>query len=200
MYLMELFRRYKFKSMLNRYKNILEVSEKAIILNSFNIDVRVHSVKKRIKIGNDSMVGCSFVFESPQGYVFIGERTYVGGATLIAHSDIIIGDDVTIAWGVCLYTHDSHSLDWKERVKDIARQNEDYRAGRSFIASKDWSVVKTAPIRICNKAWIGMNAIILKGVTIGEGAIVGAGSVVTNDVPAWSVVAGNPACVVKMLK
>jgi galactoside O-acetyltransferase len=45
-----------------------------------------------------------------------------------------------------------------------------------------------------------MNVIILKGVTIGEGAIVGAGSVVTKDVPAWSVAAGNPAKVVKMLK
>lgn len=44
-----------------------------------------------------------------------------------------------------------------------------------------------------------MNCIILKGVTIGEGAIVGAGSVVTKDVPAWTVVAGNPAKVVKTL-
>ena len=44
-----------------------------------------------------------------------------------------------------------------------------------------------------------MNCIILKGVTIGEGAIVGAGSVVTKDVPAWTVVAGNPARVVKKL-
>lgn len=45
-----------------------------------------------------------------------------------------------------------------------------------------------------------MNAIILKGVTIGEGAIVGAGSVVTKDVPPWTVVAGNPARVVKKLE
>ena len=45
-----------------------------------------------------------------------------------------------------------------------------------------------------------MNCIILKGVTIGEGAIVGAGSVVTKDVPAWTVVAGNPAKIVKKLK
>jgi len=105
-----------------------------------------------------------------------------------------------MAWGIWVYTHDSHSLDWKERVKDIARQNEDYHAGRNFITSKDWSMVKTAPIRICDKAWIGMNAIILKGVTIGEGAVVGASAVVTHDVPAWSVVAGNPAKVVKMLK
>lgn len=53
-----------------------------------------------------------------------------------------------------------------------------------FIAHKNWDVVNSKPITICNDAWIGMNCIILKGVTIGEGAIVGAGSVVTKDVPA----------------
>lgn len=86
------------------------------------------------------------------------------------------------------------------RAIDIATENADLDAGRNMIASKDWSVVKTAPIHINEKVWIGMNAIILKGVTIGEGAIVGAGSVVTKDVPPWTVVAGNPARVVKKLK
>lgn len=58
------------------------------------------------------------------------------------------------------------------------------RNGRNFIAHKNWDVVNSKPITICNDAWIGMNCIILKGVTIGEGAIVGAGSVVIKDVPA----------------
>ncbi len=53
---------------------------------------------------------------------------------------------------------------------------------------------------IVNKVWIGFNVIILKGVTIGEGAIVAAGAVVTKDVSAWTIVAGNPAVVVKKLK
>lgn len=57
--------------------------------------------------------------------------------------------------------------------------------------------VNHAPILIGNHVWIGTNAIILKGVHIGDGAVVGAGSVVTNDVPAHSLVAGNPAKVVK---
>lgn len=104
-----------------------------------------------------------------------------------------------MAWGIWIYTHDSHSLDCRERAKDIARQNESYRNGQNFIVGKDWSTVHTAPIRIGNKAWVGMNAIILKGVSIGEGAVVGAGAVVTHDVPAWTVVAGNPARVVKKL-
>ena len=61
---------------------------------------------------------------------------------------------------------------------------------------KNWENVKSAPIKIKDKAWIGFNSIILKGVTIGEGAIVGAGSVVTKDVADYTIVAGNPAVVV----
>jgi galactoside O-acetyltransferase len=60
-------------------------------------------------------------------------------------------------------------------------------------SAKDWSNVHHAPIVIRDKAWIGFGAIVLKGVTIGEGAVVGAGSVVTKDVPDWTVVGGNPA-------
>lgn len=197
-----LIKKYRQKKMLRENENIIDISSKAIILTTLTIDTRVERDKKSIFIGADSMVGANFIFESNQGSIRIGERSYVaGGVNLIARSDILIGNDVTIAWGVYIYTHDSHSLDWKERAKDIVKQNAEFRAGNSiFIANKDWTVVKTAPIHINDKAWIGMNAIILKGVTIGEGAIVGAGSVVTKDVPPWTVVAGNPARVVKKLE
>ena len=201
MNLIGLYRQYRRNRMLKKVSSNLSLSDKAILLDSVNFDVREPRDDIIVKIGAESMVGCNFIFESKAGKVEIGERSYIGaGTNIIARSDIIIGDDVTMAWGIWVYTHDSHSLDWKERAKDIASQNDDYRAGRNFIASKDWSVIKMAPIHICDKAWIGMNVIILKGVTIGEGAVVGAGAVVTHDVPPWSVVAGNPARVVKMLK
>jgi galactoside O-acetyltransferase len=60
--------------------------------------------------------------------------------------------------------------------------------------------VAKAAVRIGDKSWIGFNASILKGVTIGEGAVVAACSVVTADVEAWSLVAGNPARPIRRLE
>lgn len=167
-----------------------------------NIVIRLDNPvdKKYLSIGSDSIVAGSFIFESESGYVSIGNYSYIGGGTFISRSSIEVGDNVTIAWGCTFYDHDSHSLDYMKRRKDVSDELNDIRNGCNFIANKDWSEVKSKPIKICNDAWIGMNVIILKGVTIGEGAIVGAGSVVTKDVPAWTMAAGNPAKVVKNLK
>ncbi len=118
---------------------------------------------------------------------------------MICRNKIVIEDNVFIAWGSTIYDHNSHSLDYRDREEDILQQLRDYRLGQSFIANKNWEVVDSKPILIKSNAWIGMNCIILKGVTIGEGAIVGAGSVVTKDVPDWTVAGGNPAKVIKVL-
>ncbi|MBD2129908.1 acyltransferase [Microcoleus sp. FACHB-1] len=108
--------------------------------------------------------------------------------TLIAAQRINIGDDVLIAGGVTIVDHNAHSLSFSQRSEDVVNWK---------IGKKDWTNVKIAPVTISNKVWIGFNSIILKGVRIGEGAVVGAGSVVTKDVPAWTVVAGNPARVIR---
>ncbi|MDE6634653.1 MAG: sugar O-acetyltransferase, partial [Bacteroidaceae bacterium] len=55
------------------------------------------------------------------------------------------------------------------------------------------------PITVGNNVWFGGNVVVLPGVTVGDNSVVGAGSVVTKDVPAFSVVAGNPARVIRML-
>ena len=104
-----------------------------------------------------------------------------------------------MAWGFTIYDHDSHSVNWDERMNDTVQEYEDVKKYNDPIFSKDWSKVNTKPIIINDKVWIGMNVIILKGVTVGEGAVIGAGSVVTRDIAPWSVVAGNPARVVKIL-
>jgi acetyltransferase-like isoleucine patch superfamily enzyme len=107
---------------------------------------------------------------------------------IAAAKHVEIGNDVIIAWGVTISDHNSHSIKFSERSRDV----EHWITGK-----KDWSDVKIEPVRIMDKAWIGFNSIILRGVTIGEGAIVGAGSVVTKDVLPWTIVAGNPARVIR---
>jgi galactoside O-acetyltransferase len=87
--------------------------------------------------------------------------------------------------------HNSHALDWRLRVDDT----KGWLVGR-----KDWTHVKIQPVKICDHAWIGFNSILLKGVTVGEGAIVAAGSVVTKDVPPFTIVGGNPARVIRNLE
>lgn len=185
---------------IKKFKNI-NINKDTVLLKSCTF--RFDGVKKanKVNIGANSTLGCSFVFESDEGVIEIGKNTFVNtGTTLIARNNISIGDYVTIAWGCTIYDHNSHSLDYRERQKDIDRQNNDFKNGRSFIASKDWSVIKSKSIVIKNNVWIGFDCVILSGVTIGEGAIIGARSVVRNDVEPWTVVAGNPATVMKRLR
>lgn len=144
-----------------------------------------------LSIGSNSNIEGSLVMEQSSARITIGSRTHIGGGTLLAAAQSIdIGDDVLIAFEALVMDHNSHSLTFRERQRDV----QDWIAGQ-----KDWSKVAIAPVRISDKAWIGVRAIILKGVTIGEGAVVGAGSLVTSDVPAWTIVGGNPARVIRPL-
>lgn len=170
------------------------------LLESFNLDLRDRQAGKTyVRIGNDGMIGGRFVFETQEGEVVIGDRVLMESATVICRTKIAIADDVIIESGVCLYDHTSHSLDYREREKDIKTVVEDHRHGRRFVQSKDWSVVGAKPIIIQKNAWIGRNVVILKGVTVGEGAVVAPFSVVTRNVEPWTQVGGNPAQPVRSL-
>lgn len=107
-----------------------------------------------------------------RAFLSIGSGTAIGDRTEIhAGQSVSIGQDCVISWDCCIMDRDYHKLNSETEI---------YK-----------------PVVICDKVWIGCRSIILKGVTIGEGAVVAAGSVVTHDVPGGAVVAGNPAKVVK---
>lgn len=156
--------------------------------------------RKYVTIGERGIISASFIFESKKGEITIGNNVHIGGANIISRSSIIIGNDVTMAWDIYIYDHDSHSIYWEKRQNDNINCYDSYSKYSNNILNKDWTNVISKPIIIEDKVWIGFGVTILKGVHIGEGAVIGAQSVVTKDVPAWTIVAGNPARIIKKIK
>jgi acetyltransferase-like isoleucine patch superfamily enzyme len=101
------------------------------------------------------------------------------------------GTDRLISWNVGIADSDFHPLAPAQRIIDA------HALAPFFKDRPPRPKLRTAPVIISDNVWIGMNAIILKGVTIGENSVVAAGAVVTKSVPANVVVAGNPAAVVR---
>jgi acetyltransferase-like isoleucine patch superfamily enzyme len=152
-----------------------------------------------VRIGKEVMTSVSIVFESRQGMVEIGDRTNMGGGcSIISRERVTIGNDVMMSSGICIYDHNSNPFDWRLRSKMGQHFYQNYGKPGCYEAI-DWTGVKSAPIEIQDKVWIGFDVVILKGVRVGEGAIVGARAVVTKDVEPYTVVAGNPARVVRRL-
>lgn len=107
-----------------------------------------------------------------RGEAYIGPHAYWS-----AKGGIVLGDNVIFGPHTTVWTY-----------------NHDYVAGGMLpYGGPD----RLAPVTVCDHVWVGMHAILLPGVTIGEGAVVGAGAVVGRDVPPGAIVAGNPAKVVK---
>lgn len=162
------------------------------IANSARVSCRRLNVRPTniLTIGDGSIIEGALVFEREGGEIVIGHNTFVGSSLIACATRIEVGDDVQISWGCNIVDHNSHAIAWSKRKNDV----KDWYRGRD---KKDWSNVVTNPVRIGNKCWIGMNVIVLKGVEIGEGAIVAAGAVVTKSVPPWTIAAGNPARVIR---
>lgn len=159
--------------------------------NESSVDwVRIGALRGRVVVGDNSIIRSRIDFDTASGLVTIGSRTYLGASHLVCHSRIDIGDDVIVSWGVTIVDHNSHPLQWRHRKEDVLR----WAAG-----VKVWDGVKVAAVTIGSRVWIGFGATILKGVNVGEGAIVAAGAVVTRDVPPYCIVGGNPARVIREL-
>ena len=108
------------------------------------------------------------------GFITIGEGAAINSfAKIFGHGGVTVGDFAQIGPGALLTTT-THDMEHKMQA--------------SF-----------HPIRIGNWSWIGANAIVLSGITIGEHCIIGAGSMVTKDIPSYSVAVGSPAKVIKNL-
>lgn len=128
----------------------------------------------------------------PCGRVKLGEYALVHGAWIICDSEILIGDYALISWNVVLMDTYRVPLSVPERRRELELAST--RESRLTCAD-----IPAKPIRIERNVWIGFDACVLPGVTIGEGAVVGAKSVVTENIPPFTIVAGNPARVIRPL-
>jgi len=128
------------------------------------------------------------------GRIAIGTDCYVGaGSNIWSGSSIKIGDRVLISHNVEIHDTNSHPIDSIARAKHFATIMD--TGHPAYLEDVD-----TRPIVIGNDVWIGFRSVIMKGVNIGDGAVIAAGSVVLKDVEAWTVVAGNPARMVRRVR
>ena len=133
---------------------------------------------RRFSIGNYSVVESFACINNAVGDVIIGDHTRIG-----LHNTIIgpveIGNNVNLAQGITVTALNHNFGDTNKRI--------------------DEQGVSTNAVKISNDVWIGANAVVLPGVTIGHHCVVAAGAVVTKDVPPHSLVAGVPAKVIKQI-
>lgn len=126
-----------------------------------------------VEIGDNCILhdGCRLFLGMQGSTLRIGNGTSLGPRTVIScATGIVIGDNCALSWDVTILDNDGHSLNGKRAV---------------------------APVKIGNNVWVGCKATILKGVTIGDGAIIGANTVVTTDVPDRVLVVGVPGKIIK---
>jgi acetyltransferase-like isoleucine patch superfamily enzyme len=147
-----------------------------------------------VRIGRGASAYLGTMFDvGPRGRVSVGEFALVHGARIVCDAEVEIGDYALISWNVVLMDTYRAPLDPAERRRELERVPG--RRPRRL----EWGG-PPRPVRVGRNAWIGFDACVLPGVTVGEGAVVGARSVVAEDVPPYAVAAGNPARVVRFLE
>jgi len=145
-----------------------------------------------IKIGRNVTINSAFwanpvggtqtclLIKGPEALIEIGDNTGMSNCIIASRTRVTIGENVNIGGGVKIFDTDFHSLDLQERIDDVN--------------------IPSKPIVLEDGCFIGADAIILKGVTIGKESVVAAGAVVAKNIPAGEIWGGNPAKFIKKLK
>ncbi len=171
----------------------VEVDPEAYVETSYSFYFFRSRLPAGVRYGRGASTYLGTMFDvGPQGRVSLGEFALVHGARIICDAEVMIGDYALISWNVVLMDTYRVPLDPIERRQELVRvPRHPLRLAAADVPAK--------PIRIDRNVWIGFDSCILPGVTIGQGSVVGARSVVTGPVAPYTVVAGNPARVIRQL-
>ena len=169
------------------------VAESAYVETTFSFVLFRSERQDGVTIGRGASTFLGTMFDvGPEGRVALGDYALVNGARIVCDGEITVGDYALISWNVVLM--DSYRAAF---APDARR--EQVRRVPATQPRRLESMTAARPVRIGRAAWIGFDSCVLPGVTIGEGAIVGARSVVTADVEPFTIVAGNPARLIRRL-
>lgn len=164
----------------------MEVGENTIADSSFCFKHYFSGLPVGLKLGDNVTLWRTSLAAEENAFIEIGNYCYIANASLVCSERISIGNYVFIAGGVTIADSDFHPITPAARMADtIALSPLGNRRKRPLI--------KTEPVIIEDDVWIGFNATILKGVHIGEGAVIEPGAFVTSNVEAGSIASGNPA-------
>lgn len=170
------------------------VDPEAHIDTAFSFDLCKSELPVAVSLARGSQVLDGTMLDvGPNGRVVLGECSMLNACWLIADCEIIIGDFTMFSWSVVV-------MDSYRMSRNMLKRREELKLLPSRPGRKSAAAVTARPIHIGNNVWVGFEACILPGVTIGDGAIVGARCTVAEDVPPYTVVAGNPGRVVRHLE
>jgi acetyltransferase-like isoleucine patch superfamily enzyme len=169
------------------------IDETAYVETTFSFYLNRSVVADGIRIGRGASTYLGTMFDvGPKGRVSLGDYALVHGARIVCDDEIRIDDHALISWNVVLMDTYRVPLDPLERRRELEKVPE--RQPRYLDAN-----APARPIHIKSNVWIGFDACVLPGVTIGEGSIIGARSVVFEDVEPNTLMAGNPARLIRRL-
>jgi acetyltransferase-like isoleucine patch superfamily enzyme len=176
-----------------------KIDETAYIETTFSFRFFRSRLPVGVEYGRGASTYLGTMFDvGPNGRVTLGDYALVHGARIICDIEVAIGDHALISWNVVLM--DTYRLpdDAVQRRREL--ELIPHREIRVAGDGRDGTPLASAqPIHIGPNVWIGFESCVLPGVTIGEGSIIGARSVVTTNVPPFTIVAGNPARIVRAL-
>jgi len=169
------------------------VDPEAYLETTYSFELFRSAATDAVRIGRGSSIYLGVMFDvGTQGRVSIGEFTLINGARIICDAEVSIGDYCLISWNTVF-------MDTRRLPPEISARRRALELVSKHQARRFEGDASARPIRVEGNVWVGFDACVLPGVTIGQGAVIGARSVVVEDVPPFSVAAGNPARIIRKL-